>query len=182
MATRFETVPYLRIVDLVNRFTMHADHQEWDELYPLMANSLWMDYSDLDGEPASRVDARILISSWRDQANGLDAVQHLLSNHCVDIPSKHHATCRAHSQIYRTLPNKKGADFWLLGGTYTFGLLLVGRDWKIDRIAWKTLWSAGNASIFELAFEKAQEGITSKPLATDQNPLPFDPTQGLISQ
>ena len=166
MSKNLEAVTYLKIVDVVNRFMMHADHQEWDQLGQLMLNSLWVDYSDLDGLPPGRVDSRILISSWRDQANGLDAVQHLLSNHYVDLSSKDKAVCRAHAQIYRTLGNKKGAGYWLLGGTYLFGLIRV-RSWKVERIAWKTLWSAGNASIFELAYENGQENMTRQSISND---------------
>ena len=170
MSKKFQAVPYLEIVDAVNRFMIYADHQEWDEVRQLMMNSVWVDFADLDRAPAGRVDSRILISSWRDQANGLEAVQHLLSNHYVDLSAKDKATCRAHAQIYRTLANNKGASYWLLGGTYLFGLVRLGGAWKVERIAWETLWSAGNASIFELAYEKAQENMASKPLSTD-NPL-----------
>lgn len=168
MSKDLDAVNYLKVIDTVNRFAMHADHQEWSEVSQLLADAVLIDY-DLDGFELERIPQGTLISSWKEQAHGFHSVQHLISNHGIEFSGNKRATCRTHALIHRTLPNNKGGSSWTLGGSYTFGLVLKMQGWKIQWIQWKTLWSAGNAALFELAFEKSHEAFASHPL-TAENP------------
>ena len=164
-------VDRLTIFDLINRFCMYADWKEWDALRELLANSIWIDYSSFDGSQPERVDTRILISSWRELVGGFEAVQHLVTNHCIDVHSRTRATCRAHLHVHHTLPTRSGGSSWVLGGTYTFGLERLGKGWKISRIVLQTLWSEGNQNLFNLAFVRAQEVAEREPTRGDLEPM-----------
>lgn len=147
----------IAIIDAISRFGMYVDWQEWEPLRELMADEVWIDYSSLDGVEPGRVETRILISSWRELISGFESVQHVITNHCVDVQTRTSAVCRAHVRVHHVLPTRNGGSSWTLGGTYTFGLERVGRIWKITRITLQTLWSDGNQHLFTLAFKQAQE-------------------------
>lgn len=153
----------MNIIDLVNRFGLLADCQEWVELRDLLADEMWIDYSDLDGFQGTRVATRTLIRSWQEQIRGFEAVQHAITNHCVDFKEPGRAVCRVHARIHHQLSNRVGGSTWSLGGVYTFGLEFFHRStWKIQRITWRTLWSEGNPQLFYQAVENGREILAGR--------------------
>ena len=143
-------------MDIVNRFGLLVDLQEWDEVRDLLAEEIWFDYSDFDGHEPQRISKEKLIQSWRELITGFDSVQHIITNHVIDQQNARRFRCRAHARTYHTLSNVQGCNSWTLGAVYTFGIEKVRDRWQIIRIEFKVLWSKGNPLIYDEAVKRGR--------------------------
>ena len=142
----------LAIIELINRFGMHADWREWEDLRMLLKDEITSDYSDLYGEK-QQVKADDLIEQWKNFLGSMEATQHMITNHVIDLNGDR-ATCRAHFRAQHILHNRNGGSHWMPSGTYLFELEKVDRNWKISSIILKMLWSEGNQNLLTLANQK----------------------------
>ena len=143
----------LAIIEIVNRFGIHADWREWDKLRMLFKDEVVSDYSALYGEK-QQIKADDLIEQWKGFLGSMEATQHMITNHVIDLNGDR-ATCRAHFRAQHILANRNGGDRWMPSGTYLFELEKIGDDWKIERITLKMLWAQGNQNLLSLANEKS---------------------------
>ena len=144
------------IIDIINRFGLFVDLQEWDALRTILSEEVWIDYSDFDGHEPERVPKETLIRSWQELIAGFDAVQHSITNHVIDRQTVRRYRCRAHVRTYHALSNNHGSNSWTVGAVYTFGLEKIKDDWKIIRIELKPLWSDGNRHLYDEVVEKGR--------------------------
>jgi 3-phenylpropionate/cinnamic acid dioxygenase small subunit len=80
----------------------------------------------------------------------LDATQHLISNHVVDVAGDSaSATCYLIAQHMRA--DAPSGPFLLLGAAYDDELTRTVAGWRIVSRRLRTLWTDGNKNIFEEA-------------------------------
>ncbi len=138
------------IVEVTTRMAWLADRRDWDALAGVFADRVQLDFTSLTGgEPATLAPADI-VAGWRRGLDGLDATQHLIANHLVDIDGDR-AVATAQFQATHVLANQYGDPVWTLGGHYRFGLVRSGDGWRIDALTMTFTWATGNQQIMTLA-------------------------------
>ncbi|MEU8517029.1 nuclear transport factor 2 family protein [Kitasatospora sp. NPDC048722] len=143
----------LDIVDVCTRMCWHTDKREWDRLRSeVFAEKVLVDYTSLNGGTPTELWADELIEAWRTLLSELDATQHLLTNHLVDVRGDG-AVATADFQATHLLPNTLGGPLWTLGGHYRFTLRRTPAGWRIDGLRMTTAWATGNRHIMERTTE-----------------------------
>ena len=140
----------LAMQDVILKLFWHADRREWDELIKCFGHRLLADYSSITGKPAKEIDPADQIAMWKPLLGGFDATQHLLSGIRVES-TEESATAYAQFQAQHVL----GDEFWMLGGSYEFGLERVNHGWCVTRMVVTKLWESGNTELPRKVLDKA---------------------------
>lgn len=139
------------IIDTTTRMAWYVDRRRWDDIPALFADEVLLDYTSLaGGEPAHATPSDIA-ASWQASLGALDATQHLISNHLVEITNGTHAAVTAQFIATHVLANPHGAPTWVLGGHYRWTLTRIDDEWKIDSMTMTATWATGNQQIMTLA-------------------------------
>lgn len=145
-----------QIVELTSAMGILLDAREWEALTRLFAARVDVDYTSLNGGEPVTAAREELVAGWQATLDGLDATQHLISNHQVSIDGDE-ATCIAHVQGAHRLATAHGDPLWIVGGRYDFRLRRSGptAPWRISALKLTALWATGNRTIMELAAQRA---------------------------
>jgi ketosteroid isomerase-like protein len=146
------------VVALATRMAWLADQRDWDALPGLFTDRVRVDYTSLNGGEPATLPAAELVAGWRAVLGGLDATQHLLGNHLVEIDGDH-AVCTAQFQATHVLAepavNPHGGTTWTLGGHYRYQLDRAEGAWRIAGLTMTAAWATGNQQIMSLAAARA---------------------------
>ncbi|MBA2310128.1 MAG: nuclear transport factor 2 family protein [Pseudonocardiales bacterium] len=146
---------WLEIVQVTTRMAWLTDHRDWEGLVEVFADHVDLDYTSLAGGEPARLAAADVVAGWLSGLEGLDATQHLVSNHLVEVRGDR-AVATAQFQAVHVLTNPHGDPIWTLGGRYRFGLAQGEVGWRIDAITMTATWATGNQQIMTLAAEVAR--------------------------
>jgi len=141
---------WVAIVEVTTRMGWLADRRDWDQLVEVFTEQVDLDYTSLAGGEPARLSRSDIVAGWRAGLDGLDATQHLMSNHLVDVDGDR-AMATAQFQAVHMLANPHGDPAWTLGGHYRFGLIRVKGSWRIDAVTMTATWATGNQQIMTLA-------------------------------
>jgi len=149
-----DTPDRTEIVEQTTRMAWLADRRDWDRLVDVFADEVDLDYTALTGGHPVRLSPVDLVAGWRAGLGGLDATQHLVSNHLVDVDGDR-AVATAQFQATHVLANPHGDPTWTLGGHYRFGLVRRDDGWRIDAVTMTATWATGNQQVMTLATRAA---------------------------
>ncbi len=138
------------IVDVTTRLGWYADQRRWDELLGLFAGQVTLDYTSLAGGEPVTVSPADIVASWKGGLGGLDATQHVVSNHLVDLDGDTAVATAQFIAIHR-LDNPHGDPLWTLGGHYRWTLARHQGRWRITTMTMTATWATGNRHIMTLA-------------------------------
>jgi|SRR5271155_2481770 len=132
------TYQYSRGIDLLDRalykscFTdpVEIDFESWDGTQGPMPADGWVDYV------------------W-DLVVGLDATQHIMTNHNIDFDDDDHATCIAYLHAQHYIAGAPVETF-TAGGFYTNSVVRTDGGWRIGRCKLTLTWRTGDVGILEL--------------------------------
>jgi len=117
------------IVAVTTRLAWLVDRREWEALNGLFATHVDLDYTSLNGGEPATLTRDEIVAGWRSGLEGLDATQHLVSGHLVEVDGDR-ASCTAQFQATHVLSdpslNPYGGSTWTLGGHYRYTLLRAG--------------------------------------------------------
>lgn len=152
------TAHHIAVVDTVSRLGLLTDSRDWDGLLGLFAEAVEVDYTSLNGGVPERLEARQLVTGWATMLGGLDATQHIISNHHVSLNADT-AECAAYVQathLLRGPGDKEPGDTvtWVLGGRYDIRLRILDDSWKITSLRMTAIWSTGDRAIMTLARDR----------------------------
>ena len=127
-----------------------ADRGEFDALARLFADQFALDYSSLNGQPATTRTPPELMAEWSSVLPGFDRTRHALSNIEIDVTGDS-ATARAD-----VLASHWIADlFWQVAGHYDYELARVGDVWRITSMTFTLGDETGTREVFGPAMEAA---------------------------
>ena len=141
-------------MSLTTRMAWLADRRDWERLTEVFAERVDLDYTSLNGGEPARLSSTDLVAGWRAGLGGLDATQHLLSSHLVEVVGDR-GVANAQFQAVHVLANPYGDPTWTLGGHYRYGLVRRANAWRIDAVTMTVTWASGNRQIMTLAAEGA---------------------------
>jgi hypothetical protein len=133
------------IIDVLVRYSTALDGRDW----PMLADCFTADA--VAEYPNGRFDGYAAIeANCRRAVVPLDATQHLISNHVIEIAGDGaSATCYLIAQHVRA--DAPGGPFLLLGAAYDDELTRTVAGWRFVSRRLRTLWVDGNKNIFDEA-------------------------------
>ena len=131
------------IADVVNKIATLTDSQQWTELVDCCALEVEADFSSSANSQVEILNASELVQRWRNVLSSFKSTQHMLVNDSLEFYGER-ATCTAHFQTSRHLPNDKGASVASASGFYYFELVKSDNSWRVCRIKMTALQSQIN--------------------------------------
>ena len=132
------------IGDLLTRYAMALDAHDWDLLRTCFVPDGVADYGTHD---AACEGIGAIVETCRQALGGLDASQHLLGNHVIEVDGDTaRATCYLHAQHYLVSPS--GDNTFVVAGTYRDRLVRTPDGWRIEHRRLEPSWTSGNANVF----------------------------------
>src|SRR5262245_27590296 len=111
MATDEDTVQYLldraAISDVQLRYATGVDTRDWPLFRSCFTDEIEIESSSTVGSPPPRIKADDWVERVRRTINGLQATQHMITNHAITLNGDE-ATCVAYVQARHHLPNETG--------------------------------------------------------------------------
>ena len=133
----------LAVSDLVLSFARSLDVKDWEACRRCFLDEVETDYSDLRGEPPSRVKADDFVAKRRIALERLTTL-HLSTNHLITLDGDR-ATCVSAAVIHRLRPvDGERFDTYC---TYTHTLARTSAGWKIAKVKQTVHWNTGNPDV-----------------------------------
>lgn len=123
----------LDIITTLNTLFWATDHHDWDTLTHVFSDQVTLDY----GEP-ELLSPQEIIGRWRPVFEGLNAHQHLVSNHLITLRDD---AATATASFIATHQHARGT--WTLGGDYRFSLHNTPSGWKVTAMEMRPVWEEG---------------------------------------
>jgi hypothetical protein len=136
------------VIEQVTRLFWLSDHHRWDELEELFADRVRLDYTSLQGGEPSELSPEQIVSGWKQALGALDAHQHLVANHLVDVLDG-----RANATAAFQATHQFDGATWTLGGDYAFELRLSDSRWRIESMTMTAVWQIGDRQLLARAGE-----------------------------
>lgn len=131
------------IVDVTHRMARCFDQLDWVGLEGCFCDEIAVRYEHVVGDDLVTASAAAFVEAWRGAMSGLEATQHLLTTHRVDVAGDE-ATCTAYCLVQHYYPDPSGSCVWTLGGHYDFGFVRTDDGWLIDTLELTGVWAHGN--------------------------------------
>ena len=136
------------IVTTLTKLFWATDHHDWEGLRRPFAGQALMDYTaTLGGEPRICAPGEV-VDGWRPAFEALDAHQHLVANHMVEIADEE-ATATA--SFIAT--HQFQGETWTLGGDYHFRLHRREGRWQVTAMRMIPVWQTGPVDLVTKALE-----------------------------
>jgi hypothetical protein len=134
------------IVELVNQYAAGMDLFDADLYRQCFTEPVEIDFGSWDAEAVKTMSIQEWVDYVWDKIQGLDATQHIITNHHITFQSKKKATCLCYLQAQHYI---KGADCeaYTVGGYYTNSLVRTPDGWRIRRCKFTMLWSTGDIDV-----------------------------------
>ncbi|MGV9880225.1 nuclear transport factor 2 family protein [Streptomyces sp. NPDC003006] len=135
-----------------------ADRWDWAAFQEIFAEEVDLDYTSLNGGEPLRLPRESVVNGWSTVLTGLDATQHLVSNHLVTLHGDT-AECTASVLATHILANEQGEPTWTVGGHYHYRLVRTAEGWRISGLKMTADWTTGNRNIMVLAVQNQPEHV-----------------------
>jgi hypothetical protein len=140
------------ISDVFHRYALGVDTRDWGMFRSCFTDDVVADFTSLwPGVVIRGADEWVAVA--QSAVNGLDATQHIITNHSHDIQGDT-AKCTSYLQAQHVFKNDLGGDQNVIAGYYTYDMLRTTDGWRIKNYSLTVTWTTGNAGIWELAAER----------------------------
>jgi hypothetical protein len=147
-----------QISECVIRYAEALDKADWELFEEMIADPIYIDFSDWAGMEARDWARGEWAGFARDVLSGFDQRQHISPNHVITFTSEDEATCTSYMYAQHLLRGAPGGDFFLMRGSYTNELQRKPGGWEIKGMTQHYAWGEGNEGIHEVSRERFKEG------------------------
>lgn len=141
-------------IDTVTRMVTSVDRRDWSAVRACLSESVALDYSLLNGSPATQVRADEVVEQWRKLLSGFQSTQHSLTNFLVTVNGDE-ASVECYFRALHFLPNDQGDSTWTIGG-HRYTLQRGADGWVITGSVGIKAWATGNQNLFALAGQRVE--------------------------
>jgi SnoaL-like domain len=121
-------------------------HGHCHDLLAPVGDRVRLDYTSLQGGEPTELTPEQIVSGWQQTLGALDAHQHLVANHLVDVVGGRASATAAFQATHQF----DGAT-WTLGGDYAFELRLTDSRWRIESMTMTAVWQTGDRQLLDRA-------------------------------
>ena len=137
--------------DALTRVFVCADRRDWDGLQAVLADTVAVDYTSLNGGEPADVPAPALLAAWRQTLGGFETTQHLLGSFLADEITPDRAHLRFYAIATHVLHAGHGDSTWTVAGHYDAQLRDDGDGYKLAALTLHLDWARGNQQLPVLA-------------------------------
>jgi SnoaL-like protein len=142
----------VEIIEMVNRYASGMDLLDRPLYESCFTDPLEIDFASWDGTART-----MSIKDWGDyvweQIVGLDATQHIITNHHVTFQGDDDATCVAYLHATHYIADL-AVPVFIAGGFYTDRMKRTADGWKIAGCTCTLTWRNGDIGVMELAKQR----------------------------
>ena len=149
------------VESLITDLFQATDDRRWADVRNTMADSVYVDYSALGGEPGFRAPAKI-VGGWEQLLPGFDRTVHQIHN-LVVWTAGDRATATFDGIATHLLTGVDDGDEWTVFAGYDTEFIQEDGQWKLARIDLSLYDQQGNQNLPRLAMDRVKAGQT-KPL------------------
>ena len=135
-----------------------ADDRRWAAVRNAMADSVYIDYSDLGGEPGFQTPAEI-VGGWETLLPGFDRTVHQVHNF-IGWTAGDRATATFDAIATHVLSTDDGTDEWTVFAGYDTEFVRENGDWKLARIDLSLYDQRGNRELPGAAMRRVKADQT----------------------
>ena len=140
----------LAVHDVMHRYALAIDTKNWELLETVFADQITTDFRSFGGKEAFEGPAAGWIDTIRSTIDGMDATQHMMSNHLYEINGDR-ARGTTYIRALHVCKNDRGDDDYTVGGHYTVEMVRGSGGWRIVKYALQVTWHDGNRSVMRAA-------------------------------
>ena len=131
-----------------------ADERDWNKTGSVMHNSVVLDYSSMNNNPAQALSPVEITGAWATFLPGFDKTHHQLSNFLVKEESN-----TASSTFLGKADHYIGNEVWTVEGSYEVKLEQQQDRWLITALKFNFANQSGNTELPKLAIERLKNNF-----------------------
>ncbi len=145
----------LAVHDVMHRYAIAIDTKDWELLKKVFSDTITADFRSFGNKTVFEGPAADWIEIVRSTIQGMDATQHVMSNHLYGIDgTRAHGT--SYIQAIHICKNDWGGDTYTVGGHYTVEMSQRDEGWRIDKYALNVTWHDGDRHVLRAAARRAK--------------------------
>lgn len=142
------------IGDIFTRYATGVDTRDWGLWRTCFTDDVHMSANVREGISSFGADA--LVAKCRSDVEGLDATQHIITNHNIQLDGDTaHCTSYLHAQHVFRRAHSDGHH--IVGGYYTYEMLRTPEGWRIKKYSLTVTWAVGDPSVWVSARQRIAE-------------------------
>jgi len=146
------------ISDVINRYGLAVDARDWALFRTCFTDDIEVDLSSVAPGHVFQGKADQFVSRTRETIEGLDATQHIITNHAHEIHGDT-AKCTSYLHAQHVAKNDFGDSHHVLAGYYNYDMVRTDDGWKIKKYRLTITWGTGNSAVLSVALERKKEKL-----------------------
>ncbi|GGH64424.1 hypothetical protein HNQ91_002302 [Filimonas zeae] len=137
------------IIEQIQHLFTGADERNWEKVAATLDEKVLLDYSSMNGAPATWLTPDEIITIWAGFLPGFDSTRHQLSGFSMgenEYTASVHFSGKADHFI--------NVERWTVEGTYDVELIYSQRSWRITALKFNLSGQSGNTALPALAVER----------------------------
>ncbi len=140
-------------IDAITHLFVSTDQRNWEDLKQVFDSEVLLDYSSMNGSPATKLTPDQIIAAWKTILPGFESTHHQLGNFVSNI-QENKATVFCYGTASHFLKDDNG-NLWTVVGTYDFELRKDAKaNWKVSAMKFNFKYQDGNLTLPEKAMNK----------------------------
>lgn len=140
------------ISDVFSRYAVGIDTRDWALWRTCFTEDVELDATSVfPGLVHHGIDQ--LVAGTKQAVEGLDATQHIITNHTHDIQGDT-AKCTSYLHAQHVYRNNFGGGHHILAGYYKYDMVRTRDGWKIKKYSLTITWGTGDGAVWSLAQER----------------------------
>ena len=142
--------------DAVLALFIATDQQNWDQVEQIFDEKVMLDYSSMNGNPATALNSAEITAAWKTILPGFTSTHHQIGNlQAVIDGNKASIFCYGTATHYL---EDEGGNVWTVVGSYDFDLKRdKNKNWRISKMKFNFKYQDGNLSLAEKAINSLKE-------------------------
>lgn len=139
--------------DAVTQLFVATDQREWRTVEQIFDAKVWLDYSSMNGSPATELTPGQITGAWKGILPGFESTHHQIGNFITKVNGDE-ATVYCYGTATHFLTDE-GGNVWTVVGSYDFELSKDTLDnWRVRAMKFNFKYQDGNTSLPEKAINK----------------------------
>jgi hypothetical protein len=131
-----------QIIQTIANIFNGADEHNWGKVQTAFADNVLLDYSSMNGSPATVVSSEKIIEGWKRFLPGFDMTHHQVSDFKVDQKGDSAQVC-----FFGKADHYINKNSWTVEGTYEIELVKARDDLKVTKFKFILQKQSGDTSL-----------------------------------
>ncbi|MBV8388207.1 MAG: nuclear transport factor 2 family protein [Mucilaginibacter sp.] len=138
-----------KIINTITNIFEGADERDWSKVKASFADNVLLDYSSMNGNPASVLSSKDIIAAWKGFLPGFDLTHHHVTQFKIEQSDN---TAEAH--FFGKADHFINEESWTVEGSYDLELSIEGNDAKVTKFKFNLQSQSGDTTLPQKAVER----------------------------